>query len=590
MNKILYRLLVCFYILAFIELNTLETDADESLPDYHQELTENPLGINHASKEELSQIPGLTNKEINYIISYRKKHHISDKQDLLRLGISEIKVEEISNMIRFEKLITKSFSWISLWKFELSKADYRSPIRSYQKGEAEWGCFQAGFLADKDPGESRLTDFYSWHLMYKGEGILRRILIGKYQISWGLGLLFSSPLGSPRSYLTSGLSLKAGNVIKPYRSSFECWEEQGTSVSIGWKNFTSDLFYSVNNLDIRADSSGITSFDESGLHLDNKTILAKKAIMGGNLQFRTKTLALGLTTTNIEFSKPFSNPEFPQKYLAVSLFSNWEKDRFSVQSELLYLASRWLGLASMRFRSENLTQLLLIRYYPNDIPSWQSNSIAVKKPLGNEQGIIYGVELALLRDLTALFYVDLWEHPQTRYYEKMPTRGREFYLQLKWYRKPDQIKLIMRQKNKEVYTSSEGKTIREVRQQTYRLEWQHYFKTIEFKTRIEFGCEYYPASGSYRKGLLISSNISWKYSFWKINAQFLPYHADILMYPYFYDVTSQGSSRGINGDGLYTAVILQFKILPGMSLETRYSQEFGKSDSKAFSVRTQLNF
>lgn len=590
MDKILSGLLACLSILVFLQLHSLETDLDETFPENSQELIENPLGINSASKEELFQLPGLTEEEINSIILYRKKHHISDKRDLIRLGISEITVEEISSMIRFEELRTKSFSWAGLWKYELAKADYSSPVRCYQKAEAEWGCFQAGFLADKDPGESKVTDFYSWYLMYKSKGILRGILIGKYQINWGLGLIFSSPLGSPRSYLASGLTLKTGNVIKPYRSSFESWEEQGTSISLGWKNFTSDLFYSVNNLDIRADSSGITSFDESGLHLENRKTVARKAIMGGNLQYRTETLAVGLTTAHIGFSKPFSNPVFPQEYLALSLFSNWKNDRFSVQSELAYLASRWLGLASMRIHTASLTHLLLIRYYPNDIPSWQSNAVAIKKPIGNEQGIIYGVELAPLRNLTTLFYIDLWEHPQARYYEKMPTRGRDLYLQLKWFRKPDQVRLILRQKNKEVYTGSEVRMIREVRLQTCRLEWQHFFKTIEFKTRIEFGSEYYMASGSYRKGLLISSHISWKYSFWKISSQFLPYHTEILMYPYFYDVAGQGTSRGLNGDGLYTAVILQVKVRAGISIETRYSQEFGESNSKVFSLRTQFSF
>ena len=88
------------------------------------------------------------------------------------------------------------------------------------------GVFSGGFTTEKDPGEKYLSgnpplpDFFSAHLAYHGNGIIKRIIIGDYSARFGQGSNINT--GIPRGIsLVSPGYMSSSDEIKPYTSTEE---------------------------------------------------------------------------------------------------------------------------------------------------------------------------------------------------------------------------------------------------------------------------------------------------------------------------------------------------------------------------------
>ena len=68
-----------------------------------------------------------------------------------------------------------------------------SSLRFLSKYKFSSGGFSGGLAAEKDPGEKLISgspplpDFFSAHLAFNGNGVIKRIIIGDYSARFGLG-------------------------------------------------------------------------------------------------------------------------------------------------------------------------------------------------------------------------------------------------------------------------------------------------------------------------------------------------------------------------------------------------------------------
>ncbi len=191
-----------------------ELAADESDPeavsifiDRLHELSENPVRINKPEQEELSRLFFLSDFQVNAIKEYvDTSGQIVSIYELANIpGFDKETAEMIMPFIIFENrsFISRSDSarlrhtMISNFSIKPHNRDTSaigSGWKILSKYKFSAGGFSGGCTIEKDPGEKFLTggpsrpDFLSGYLSYKGNGLVRNIIIGDYSASFGQGL------------------------------------------------------------------------------------------------------------------------------------------------------------------------------------------------------------------------------------------------------------------------------------------------------------------------------------------------------------------------------------------------------------------
>jgi len=196
-----------------------------------------------------------------------------------------------------------------------------SPVKILGRYKFTWGNMGGGFTTEKDrgekffPGKNRSPEFLSGNLYWNGKGTLRKIVLGDYSASFGLGTAINTGIRPGLSLSNPGY-LAGKNVIRPYTSAEENNFLRGLALEFSAKNISLTGFLSRNRIDATiipsADSSAsyAESLYSSGLHatvsqLDKKDELSVTA-MGFNLSFNNRLFTTGITWLENRFSHPLS--------------------------------------------------------------------------------------------------------------------------------------------------------------------------------------------------------------------------------------------------------------------------------------------
>jgi hypothetical protein len=341
----------------FIE-NIVESIAENSAEELdYSELTEqlhfyqkNPVNINRASREQLQQFVFLSPSHIDAIINYRISNGKFVELFELQLvdGLDEQAVKTLAAFctvkesmsvrgLNVHNLITKGKSDLILTYGQVFQRQegYQSdnPDRAHYLGNSfkllsryrySYGSnLSLSLTMEKDPGEPMFSanqprgfDFYSGNIAYKGEGSIRKIVLGDYSLQFGQGLSLWSGLSLGKSAAVGSIT-KNNNGLRPYSSTNESLFLRGIASSLQYKKIDFTPFVSYRSVDGAIDSVGeqesISSLPANGLHrtaseLDNKNQVAQ-LIYGGIMQFSHRGLRLGTTAYTTQLNKPLKTKE-----------------------------------------------------------------------------------------------------------------------------------------------------------------------------------------------------------------------------------------------------------------------------------------
>ena len=551
-----------------------------------------PLNINKASREDLEKLPWLSEDDINNIIKLRKTKKISDWDDLNKIGINKITISELKEYIIFKTSGKKfKFNQVSRIEFQEKKKHFPSALKYFQKTIFKYNKFEFGFISQKDEGERNPLDFYSYFVQYKSDNILKGVVLGKYGLAFGQGILFASKLGTSKSAEATSTPLKKFNPIKPYKSSFEMWELEGSAINleIGKINFIP--FYSSTNLSANLDSTKITSFNESGIHLDeSKKDNVNEKIYGAALHYSFKNNSAGINYYQIEFDHKFAKPDYHNKYNAFSTCFTLFRSFQPTSIEVAYADNKFAGIFVTRWGDIEFKQLLLFRYYEKNFPSWHGNPFSSQSNFDNETGFYYGITLKPFKNIKINFYFDLWDFPKTRYYEKMPTIGSEQFLQIEFSGNNNRLRLCFRHKNKEKYIKLQDAEIRDFERTLVRLDWFQYLNSLTLKTRCEIVMEYLKNEQLYDKGILVYEQLKYQIDRLKIIAQLTVYHSDILLYMYESNINGIMQNSVFSGDGIYSYLVVKYDITENFELQFKISDKWNTDNNKRFYFQVLTNF
>ncbi len=589
------------FLLFLITIILWAEDSEEKIFSFEDEtyhstelsdLLQNPLDVNIADENELAQIPWLSEKDIQKIISYRKLNKIDNSTELIQIGIDVITVNDLKDFITFDPEIELKLKQTSRVEYHQPKKYLPSSLKYLQKTILETNDFKLGFISQKDEGEKDPFDYYSYFMEYSPGKVLKSLLLGKYRLALGQGILFAPKLGMSKGGAATSVPVKKFNPIKPYTSSYEIWELEGATANIQVSPFNIIPFVSKTSLSANLDTlDRITSFNESGLHLDkNKKNNVEEIILGCAAKYSLSNHSIGFNFAKINFDHKFNNSDQQNEYTAISTDIVINRNGFPTFGEIAYAQDKLAGVLGSKFGENELRHLILFRYYQKDFPTWHGNPFSSQSRFDNEIGLYYGITIIPLERTKINCYFDVWSFPETRYFEKMSTVGTEEFIQFERKFDKNSLRFTIQHKSKEKYIALEQTKIRDFERTTFRADWWQKINNLRFKTHCELITEYLSEDDIHKSGLLAYEEVKWKMNKLTVIGQVSAYNSDVLHYMYEHNVDGIMQNSILKGDGFYSYFVLKYNLLKNVELQCKVSDHWNRKDQMRMYLQFVSNF
>ena len=540
----------------------VEDLADESLDEARLEtlyadlsyLSEHPMDLNEVTRDQLSRLPFLSDRQIEQILRYRKR--VERFVSLYELkGIEDMDFQTIQLVLPFvyvgEKSVDKiPFTVKNLLKYGSNELLFRydqcfqqkkgygsypdSVLQKYPNrkylGEPFYASIrysynfedrlQMGFVGEKDAGEPFWSemhkgfDYYSFHFLLKEYGVLKTLAIGDYKVSFGQGLVISNDFSPSRSALVSQAE-RRNNGFRRHYSTNEQDFFRGVATTLTWKDWDASLFYSYRKLDGAVDKDTFPTIKTDGLHRLSRDWEKRKKVgmqtLGGNVRFARSDVHIGLTALHYSFG---GLTLYPQEK-PYNRFAFRGKSNFNIGVDYM-LKNRWGKLYGETAISGNgamatlnalrlapvsyLSLLILYRYYDRRYQAFFGNAFAQNSSVQNEQGVYLGFQWTPFGYWKISAYADFYRFPWLKYQVDYPSVGREYMAQLD-YAWNASCSTYLRYKCKE--KDEDGKQ--------QRLRWQaSYVLASAWHLRTSADGIFSDYGGDNQMGYSLSQSIGWK--------------------------------------------------------------------------------
>ena len=452
------------------------------------ELAENPFNINTITKEQLEQLPFLSDVMIEAVILYVNKYGplVSKKElfaveeldwqtrlfleSFIYIGPKKDKKEKFSlnQMFKYNKQELTTRVDIPLNQ-KAGYADYPESIIQEKPNKKYYGSqfynsiryrfeynkqIYWGLTAEKDAGEpffrlynKKGYDFYSAYLYIANMGKFKHIAIGNYKASFGYGLVMNMGFGMGKNTSSSSLR-RTGVGISKYTSTDEYNYLQGLSVGYKFTNrWDASLFYSFRNIDARVDNMFINSLKTDGYHRLYKDLEKKNTIynnlIGCNLNYNGKFFDCGLTTVYNSFNK-ILNPDYQpynhyyprgKNFFNTGVYYKIFMNKLFISGETaIDKNGAFATINSLCYSPSVDTDITVInRYYDKKYQSLYASSFGENSTTQNEIGLYIGLETSIIPKIKLLSYIDYYYFPWKRYrVDATGTSGFEGVFQLSY--------------------------------------------------------------------------------------------------------------------------------------------------------------
>lgn len=446
-----------------------EETMDEETMERLFELYGNPMDINTARKEDLEELPFLSEEQVEGILKYREKNgrmeSLGELMFVKELGKKEremlrlfVRVEEKSSWSddRRSPSLSEMLKWSKhevVWRTDMpfyEKEGYKSapaevleksPNKVY-RGDKFHHAFRytfsgmshvlAGIQMEKDAGEKGV-DYVSGYVMLKDVGCVKSAVLGNYRVSFGKGLAVNSGMRFGKMMMLSTMDRMDAGIMK-HSSTAETGYFTGAATTVRLGSWEVSAFGSYRKEDgtYNSDSTGMTSLKTDGLHRTQLEHSKKGNLdisnFGGNIHWEHKSLRLSATAVVTHLDVPLM-PKHDTKASAYRLYNASGKDFFvgSVAYTYRYKSLTFSGetafshteqqngaatLNSLRWRVNRINSLMLIgRYYGAKFVSLNGKAFGENSKVQNEEGIFLGWTSKAIRNTEIQAYVDAMYFP-----------------------------------------------------------------------------------------------------------------------------------------------------------------------------------
>lgn len=434
-----------------VEAEDIEADDWENITDFLADLAQHPLNINTVTRDELSQIPFLTDRDIEALCAYIDTHGgMKTLGELAMTGtLDAAKQRLLSHFVYVGDTPAKPFpSFGEIMKngrhtvvatgkvpFYSRRGD-RDGYQGYKyKHDVRYtfnfsNRVKAGITGAQDAGEPFFAgknragyDYYSFYVMLKGMGRIKTLIAGNYRVGFGMGLVANGNFSMGKLAALASLG-RTGNVLRPHSSRSEQGCLQGAAATV---NITRGLdvtaFASYRKIDatLNSDKQTISTILHTGYHrtqteMDKKGNTAQ-TVLGTNVHFSRNAFHLGVTAVYTALDrelKPKTTEVYRRHYASGNNFWNisaeyaYTSSRLSVRGETATGGCGALATANAVTYGvlPELDLMILQRFYSYKYYSLLSRGFSEGGSVQNESGVYAGADWHPSQRLHVTAYLD----------------------------------------------------------------------------------------------------------------------------------------------------------------------------------------
>ena len=528
----------------------MESPAWDNTIDLLTELADSPIDINNATREELERLPFLSDIQIEDIMAYLYQYGSMKSEGELAMIVSldPLRRKLLTRFIFFgEKNEDRKFPKLSdISKY--GKHDILASIKvpfyerkgdkngylGYQYKHSIRYTFsysdyvKIGLTGAQDAGEpffagrnSMGYDHYSFYLSLRKMGRIKSLVVGRYKVKMGMGLVINNNIGLGK--LTSLSSLgRQSNYIGGYSSRSDANYLQGAAITVSLPaNMELTAFASYREIDatLNKDDGSIATILKTGYHR-TPTEMEKKnnssqSLAGGNLSFDKNGFHAGVTALythlnrNIDPGEQLSRRYYAkgQDYWNISVDYGFNKGRFSFAGETATGDCNAIAtINKLGFRaSGSLSLMAVYRRYSYKYYSLFSESFSEGGYVQNESGIYLGAEWHPSSYLSMSAYSDYSHFPWAKYLIDFSSRAWDNLVSASYSRGNITLGLRYRLKMKEKNNDEKNGLTDDITHKA-RLFVEYKTETWKLKTQADFTSDHYKENSN---GWMITQSASW---------------------------------------------------------------------------------
>ena len=598
------------------------------------ELAEHPLDLNTATREDLERVPFLNAQQIEDIQAYVYQYHgmrtlgeLSmiesldfQRRQLLSYFVYLSPVSDNKPFPSLKEILSKGHHTL-LFTFKAPFYQRKGDINGYlgypYKHSFRYNFhyndyFQIGLIGAQDAGEPFFSnknkfgyDHYSFYIQLRKLGRIKNLVLGRYKLSFGQGLVINNTLSFGKYAALSTLGRQT-NGIRVYSSRSSINYLQGAAATIELAhNLDLTTFLSYRTIDATLTSNGdIKTILNTGYHRTAKEMERKdnasQFTTGGNLNWRCGRLTLGLTALFTHFDKALS----PNTELYYRRYAPSGNDFWNVGINYSYMRKRWslagetatcnggtlatINNISVQVKS-NLSLLAMQRYYRHDYTGLFARSFAEGGKIQNENGLLLGTNWEIKHGLSLVAYTDYSYFSHPRFGSHTASHTWDNVLNLYYTHKVWSLCVGYKLKLREKDDFNKTALINEITQRG-RLTLNYKAKTWVSKTQFDISaCHNFSNSIGY----MASENVTWVPNSWlQLTALLGYFHTDDFssrIYIYERRPLYSFSFPSFYGIGLHYALFARAELSPNLALILQSSTTSYFDRDKISSGLQQIN-
>jgi hypothetical protein len=162
-------------------------------------------------------------------------------------------------------------------------------------------------------------------------------------------------------------------------------------------------------------------------------------------------------------------------------------------------------------------------------------------------------------ELKIKLYFEVWKHPQTRYWEKMPTSGSEEYLQLRLGNSRNNLIISFKHNHKDKYINLITTKIRDVETATAKIKYAWKKGLLELRTGMIYSRQYVRPEQDFKDGFLFLQYLRISTKYLILTTQLNWYHSKVSLYSRMPGISGTMRNRQYNGDGVEYGFCLRYR-------------------------------
>ncbi len=440
----------------YLEKYTLTEDIDNNDFNYRYdelcELAANPINLNNSTPEQLRQLPFITQAQYMRLVEYIDK--VGQIHTWAELQVADIADEPTLRLLQYFATlgappdIKRTLTPAYIMKYGKHEAMGYFKLPCYNRHGDDNGylgypyrhwirytfnCGQdvkVGFVGAQDAGEPFFTrpnnmgyDHYSFYLQLQNRGRLKSLVVGRYRIRMGAGLVMNTNYSFGKLSELYGLERQRTS-ISGHSSRSEANYLQGAAATVALsKHIEATAFASHRKIDatLNADSLTIATILKNGYHRTQSEINRKnntaQTLWGGNVAYCNGPLRIGISGVYNSYNR-LLNPDTTVLYRRHAPMGN----RFwNIGVEYSYLSPRIAfsgetatsnsnGIATLNRLCYTPNQVLSLtaiqRFYSGRYQSLMGRSFSEGSQINNESGLYISALWHIDRRWNLMAYTD----------------------------------------------------------------------------------------------------------------------------------------------------------------------------------------